>query len=458
MTPGFRLPLNNDEFRHAIRAGLGRALLHVKAHGIAGLEDILIESCVKNTAWDPQCESDRAAWNFEIVEAADGCDLIVPPVCGELATTTNTWDVVHTSELALRLARRGYEQAREALYSAFDAQRVREDWAGGREIVELDGADGLLHVAQRLGARLRSDPDFRIDAWLRDISEQKLGAEVVRRLLDSAGQHDADVRTYFEALYTEPGSQRCSPFTTNLTAAAAALTPDSRSRHEARQRKLAEVPFEDVDRAIRDPSRPPLSHPGNLSDWGKAAPEEEIRKAAAALCESDPVVLVKLLNIFSKRAIPQFEPVLLGLLDHPDETVRHRARYAMHETTHPAIRNEALARLSRRPLDYTPLDLLYSNVELGDAARIFAGLPDCGDPEQLHDLVFPIVNLFRRHPLLDAADCLVWAWDKSPCSMCRGTALEVLLKLDAVPPWLAAEARSDSDSSIRQAVAGFGTA
>ena len=61
MQQGYTLPLNREQFPHALHAGLGRALQHVRTHGLTGFEDELVTSCISNTAYHPQSEG--SAWS-----------------------------------------------------------------------------------------------------------------------------------------------------------------------------------------------------------------------------------------------------------------------------------------------------------------------------------------------------------------------------------------------------------
>ena len=66
----FALPLSPDAFEDALRKGLGRASLHVREHGAAGLESRLLDACRTNWVFDAQCEGTRGEWLWEIVTAA----------------------------------------------------------------------------------------------------------------------------------------------------------------------------------------------------------------------------------------------------------------------------------------------------------------------------------------------------------------------------------------------------
>jgi hypothetical protein len=45
-------------------------------------------------------------------------------------------------------------------------------------------------------------------------------------------------------------------------------------------------------------------------------------------------------------------------------------------------------------------------------------------------------------------------YEHGPCSLCREAAIEILEDMDAVPAWLAAEARLDASPNIRKRFGG----
>lgn len=60
--PSFVLPLTPPEFRIALWNGLGRTAMHLRAHGDAGVEEILLEALSEELAFDAQIEGSRAPW------------------------------------------------------------------------------------------------------------------------------------------------------------------------------------------------------------------------------------------------------------------------------------------------------------------------------------------------------------------------------------------------------------
>ena len=64
----FSLPLSSEEMRVALQRGLGRALLQARAFGVKRDRELVLATCLRNPAHDPQCEVDRAHWMVEFLD------------------------------------------------------------------------------------------------------------------------------------------------------------------------------------------------------------------------------------------------------------------------------------------------------------------------------------------------------------------------------------------------------
>ena len=60
-------PLTNDEFDNAISKGMGRVVQHIQEFGAEGIEQNILNACLRSLTYDAQLEDDRGQWLFEIV-------------------------------------------------------------------------------------------------------------------------------------------------------------------------------------------------------------------------------------------------------------------------------------------------------------------------------------------------------------------------------------------------------
>jgi hypothetical protein len=146
----FQLPLGRDGFRDALAKGMGRAPMHVARFGAADREDLLVAACVDAVAYDAQTEDDRTPWLLEMIDRAGIEASFVPRVLTALGrgfVDKSHWSQLQLCRLALVFARRGYPDAREALYSAMHKNPRSSD------IVAADAgiADEIKKLAARFG-------------------------------------------------------------------------------------------------------------------------------------------------------------------------------------------------------------------------------------------------------------------------------------------------------------------
>ena len=88
----------------------------------------------------------------------------------------------------------------------------------------------------------------------------------------------------------------------------------------------------------------------------------------------------------------------------------------------------------------------------GDEAAVAAALPGVEgyDSYDLHDVVLDVVNLLREHPNSAWQYHAEWVYEHSPCSMCRGTAVDWMSTNGSVPQAIREEAAYDAESVVRK--------
>jgi len=194
------LPLSREGFADALRKGKGRAVQHLRAHGDAGVEDLLLEAATRSLGYDPQCEGTRGDWVMTMLSLCLNPAPYHHAVLEAFPAAQEHYDISQLAEMLLQLARDGSQTARNALYDKFDRQELSSEWLLSHEIIALDGLDGLLHVARVLGRRLATDPDFWLSGDLLYAVREERGAKAVNDALQQASTSDADIRRFNEGV------------------------------------------------------------------------------------------------------------------------------------------------------------------------------------------------------------------------------------------------------------------
>lgn len=388
----------------ALATGRGRAFTAPVA------PDRLLDACLHDLRFDAQADALRARWLWELLGRAAQRGAARAPIAAAVARDDVPGDIAQLCRLAYHYAAAGDASLRVRIAElACTKPYPTMPWLGEEEHLALAGVAGLVELA----AARAGDPDA---AALVDTAIERLGEAAVTR-----------------ALAAEPG----------LAALAEAWrAAASRARAPApRAITLAEI----IDAAERGPAV-------GFRRWGMDAPAAALEAIVARLqAATAPVVIARYLRVFAARPLPAFAPAILALCRHADAEVRWRAIVACSRTTHPAVRDLALADLRRG--DPSSLALFAHNLGPGDAA-LLAGLPPAPDPHVRHGVVRDLLDVVEHQPAAPPALALA-IYAQSPCATCRGAVVGLLHARAALPPAIREECRYDAQPDTRALVDGL---
>lgn len=427
-------PLSRDAFRRALRTGHGRAVRHVRECGGADVQDVVVDAALRQPVLDPQIEGPRAGWIVDIVQRLELGAAVMDAIREAGPVSTDEFrDFDHRASVLGELARLDISGARELLYSML-APWFWYDFVAARQVVALDGADGLVFVARRIGQWLVEDPDFVLDDVVLGLDE-RVGPERRRSVLEAAARGDADVRRYLAAV---DGLRQASEDS------AAGL-----DRFPERMRRIA--PDVVIRRIREDPDDLRIFLPG----WGLHADEDARRAVFAALRdESVPSRVARFLRVFSDTGPPYLDERLFAWAEDDDEEVALQAVKVLAHVAAAPVRELALRTLDIDRRALRPLRLLVKNFEPADHPRIERTLVPLDDEDQLHWWLADVVDLFEANPTTAATPSVLFAWEHQPCTSCRLDVIRLLDALGTTPRWVLEEARFDAGDEIRDAVRG----
>ena len=434
----FTLPLDRERFEAAVRKGHGRALMHVSRYGASGVEHVIVDACVHNKAFDPQCETGRAEWMLQLCEAAGmSAQTVVAQLRVGLTRPADSgafWDLTQLCEVAAILASRGDSDARRLVYDAFRGSEDSNDLIGCREIISIDGGDGLLFVVQTLGVRLAGDPDYRVDDMPIRYYDEEHGEGAAEHLLRSAADSDERVARYLRDLDASRHEH------------------EGDTRDQSRHERMCSLSADDV---IRDIER---GAPGKgryvYSGWGRRASDEDLRQVLdRAFGEPDAERPAHLLAVFQHRPLPEFDVRVLRFAEHSDRHVRWIAMYVLANHAHPDVRALALKRAKAGRHGERELRLFRNNYQSGDWSLIREALCWPDDEVELHWLLSDLHDIFEVNVVPELSEPMLLVYEHTPCTNCRRQAVNALLQAHQAPAWLLEECRFDADEQTRAAVA-----
>jgi hypothetical protein len=425
--PSFSIPLNHQQFVAALHKGHGRALMHVRAVGLSDLKDSIVDACLHARAYDPQCDGDRSRWLIDLVDACgpgSGIEAILVEQADAL--TDEFWDAMQRCAILRELVRRGHSGARASLYRCLREWPDCGNVIGVDELIEIDGDDGLIHVAEFLGGLLEGGID-RCDDDPICAYDGTRGEGAARRLLDDVAPNSPRVASYLNQL----------------------------DRNEAEIRQARSEPQKRIGEYSASEIMPWIAaESGPLVAWGRDAPIDEVQSVFdAMMSESEPTRLRHYLRVFQQRALPVIVTRLLRLAAHEDSEIRRRANTALSMYAHPAVRALAVERLRTARTDEHELKLLAKNFQAGDSSLVEPVLRVRADTDECHDLVYQLAEVCTANPVVELATTMHFVYEHSPCSNCRRRAVQSLIAINAAPAWLLEECRHDSSEQTRALVA-----
>ena len=284
-----------------------------------------------------------------------------------------------------------------------------------------------MSVARQLGRWLQADPSFWVDDSLIWQFDAAMGIESGLMALEHEAKTDPDVASYIAGLR----------MTREIRNAASKIFDGTGYTGAEVVVHVRENP---KDRCIW------------LPRWGMQADSEQRETVFAALLSCDePKQIKRLLRCFQKKGVPRFDRRLLRWIDSSDQELRWAAVRAVAPTKHLELRQMAIRLISDGEIA-DGIALLVNNFEAGDFAFCARHLKLRDDPDEVHNLVGELLDLCEANPDSDALDCLLYVYEFSPCSICRGRAVKALMDKSTAPDWVQAEAAFDANPEIRTLV------
>jgi hypothetical protein len=176
--------LGREAFAEALRKGLGRAMVHVRKHGDAGVDDLIREACVHCHSYDWQSEGHRGAWMMAMISALPDREGYLQTVIAAFPEAREDRDIDQMAYIVTELADEGRPGMRELLYDKLERREFSSDWIVCPNILHLDGMEGLSRIARVLSTFRRIDAPGGASRLLLlvDSEDAELRAAVVEAL------------------------------------------------------------------------------------------------------------------------------------------------------------------------------------------------------------------------------------------------------------------------------------
>ncbi len=430
-------PLTPEEFRRALEQGLGRAILCLKKHDPTPYKQIVLETCLKDTRYDAQCEGSRVPYLMEAIDLCHDEDFFQDAI---LETFPATPHIIlpdkpdlhledQFTDFLLVFAKRGSQKARDLLYESFvsNEKNSHEFFGHDDAIIELDGLTGLTFVLEHYGKVASRSRKFRLDDWYLNSFGKQFGEANLEKYVKELSAVNKDVRVLV----------RRSKFFAKKTVASQTRQKPAPPTYGAFQNMVQR----------RNPYR------GGIGYWSQRATKTQIKQAARDLIqETDPELIRSYLYAFYKQKFPFSIKHLLLLVRHEHPDIRLHSVIALQRFQDSRVRALALELIEDQDLRYEAVGLFEQNYLLGDAEKIVRVSLEIKDSEQLHAVGYCIRDVYEKNRISEALEPLILEYEQNPCLICRRFALNLLHDLEILPDWMLEEAKFDAYSDTRETV------
>lgn len=411
--------------RDALRKGLGRAVQWALSGRLS--EKPLLDACLRDQRFEVHTNDMRGDWLWRMIRAVGATKRFRRPILHAIRDLSHEDSAYQLCELARHYAESGDKPFRTRLREIVVQKPIADtNYLGEEELIALEGKKGFLLAAQVRGRQLADREWDCNDGHIVDLAVEQLGGQRVRRLL-AASKDEAIIR--FRKLWLRDKRESLK-----------------KKRRSSSKQRMRAIPVENVLQAAQS-----RSWCYWLNGWGKYANEADLQPILTRLWkEKKPKVIANLVNVFTNRALPEFDTRLIELCRHRNKTVRRRAHMAAAMNTHPLVREFALSKLRRGIHDKSAIILFCNNYQRGDEERIQKALKLPSDVAELHWLLMDVIKVLEKNPEADCSRLGVVAYALTPCSFCRHRVVKLLVSRKAVPEWMKAECRHDAEEECRK--------
>ena len=414
------------EFWKYAQLGLGRAFLIFSEHNELDFTGEIIQLCLKNYGYDPQCEGDRSEYAMQFIRALPQKERecvfasIKPHL--ENDEVSDDWDCIHFFSVVVKIAHEFEPSFAELLRKRFDEcdDDTLFDVFPSSAVIELDGFDGMVRVARKLGKAFKVHDDWYADDYY-TCCVPGMKSESVRAELAELAESDQDIRAYLERI------EECEK--------------EAEERKAERKKNEPESNFERVKKAL---------HTGRGLAPRRYVKELTLDEAKYFADEMKTVKsqkeLGKYLWMFEIIPYPYDAKDLLSLLSkRKNSNFNDRLVDALSFFASPEIRS-----LAEKALDsdeYSPfyLKLLTKNYREGDGAKIAEKIRRIKDFEDAHWELIGLLNVYEKNLSPDCLEPLTIFYERTKCGLCRTNAAELMEKAGVLPQNIREELPFDSE-------------
>jgi hypothetical protein len=417
-------------FSDSVKHGTGEAYILLKNHPDIDFSNLIVGGAIGNLSQDPQCESSRADYLYQLIRNTKQRDRIVQLILERLRLQKgNRYDLDQMCDLAIKFHEAGYSEASLALNQRFQ-KNVQDEYVfcGQDQLIEIDGVEGILTVAKVVGEILLNDPtdsedSFRVDGFQKENPEVDIYAE-----LKKASKDNKYIRAYYKSILNNKWSD-----------------PSTSGRSSNR---IERISYELIKEKLEASSVFFL-----ISKRTSELTDAEVEKLAFDFL-NETVLFRKerFLCFFGSRKYPLDYQTIFDIAKGPNPKGSRLVYFAIEALKHfqsDEIRKFAIKNLkSQNPGDY--IRLLTSNYQSGDDVLLTEIARNAKSDDEVHSIGSEIIDLYSAVSTKECKEPLEVIYDRLNCGIHRSVLLNVLVENNVLSDKIFEEMEFDSDEDVRE--------
>ena len=414
-----------QQFRSAIKRGTDEAHILLKENPTVDFSSEIIRAALFNFAYDQQSEGGRDFYIAELIELSSQKDEILPVIYKALSNEiTDDWSIEQLFDIAAIFAKKGDERAKKVIRENYYIHAMNDsDWAGRDAVIEAEGIEGLLFVAETTGKMLAKYDDKWEDSFLVDDFQKENPSIDVYGKLRKAAENNFHIEKYVKMLEKHK-------FTV----------------YKPIKRKFGYEYVKDrFDNTKLGIIGPRICENLSRKDLKKLADE--------FLKEKNKSRQVKYLGIFRYVKFPyDYEP-LLNMAKAKTNKKNRLVRNAVSTLQFfkaEDIRQFAIEKLSVTKESATYTDLLIGNYQKGDWKLLKSIAEKCKNDDIIHSLGISYIDIYKANPTKECKEPLEVIYDKMNCGLHRKHLVKILIENYVLSDKIRNEIQFDCNEETRR--------
>jgi len=328
-------------------------------------------------------------------------------------------------DLAVKFNKAGHVEAKTALYNRFEKNIINGyEFCGQEQLMEIDGVNGVLKVAEVIGKTLFENPDDYEDSWRIDDFQKRHKKIDIYKELKNAAKKSKFIKAYYESITKNKW---------NLP----------------QHKKITRFSYEIIKDKIDNNKLRVLSN-----QRANELTAEEVKKLANEfLTEKDPIKQEQYLRFFAYRKFPfNYSPIFkIASGKNPKKTrLIEYAVEALQYFSSKEIRQLALNKFKseKNPCNY--LNLLVSNYKKGDYKLLVEIANRSDNYDYIHSIVFGFIAIYEANSTKECKEPLEIIYNKMNCGLHRKDIVKILIENKVLSDKILNELEFDSEAEIRK--------